>query len=803
MLKNYLKIALRNILKQKTGSFINIFGLAIGIAVCLMIFHYVNYEKSYDKFNKNYDRIYRIRYERETEDGNAVRFASCCPPAASNIRGQFPEIEAIGRLLSTRASVSYLDTRFFEERIFFVEPELFKILDFDFVIGDAEASLSEPGNAFLSESMAKKYFGDESPIGKTISTDKTHNYQVVGIFKDSPSNSHIKIDFMLPWKDLEAQYGPSYYEAWGHTGSYTYTLIKEGYTIDGLPEKFGEIVNRECPWLKEYKMEMFLPLQPLSEIHLNSHFMQEYEVNGNENTVNFLSIIAIFIIIMAWVNYINLSTAFSLSRAKEVGIRKVAGASKKLLSIQFFIEVVIINFFAFLFAAILILLLSPVFGNLTNIPNDFSIWQQSSTWISLTIMFVFGVILSGSYPVFAMTSFKPITVLKGKFASSRKGSKLRQILVVFQFAIAIALLISTFTIFQQIKFMRQQDLGFRIDQVLVVTSPRVRDDAFASKFQSFKDQLIANPNIEQISHTTEVPGKQTFWDAGGIIRVGEDPESGKNYQIIGCDYDFADMFDMNFVAGRNFSREFGSNDSSVMLNEKAVEHLGFLSAENAVGKQINYWGNIYDVIGVLKNYHQESPKMEFEPHIYRFMPHGRRTRGQIAIKINSTDARETVQLVKKHFDEMFPGNSYDYFFLDDYFNQQYKSDELLGNVFKLFAVLAIIITALGIYGLSSFSISQRQKEIGIRKVLGSSVFRLVLLFIKDLFVMILVSFVIAAPLAIYGLNHWLNTYANRISLSVIVFVASIIMVCVVVFATVAYKTIKAALANPVESLKYE
>ncbi|MBN2280896.1 MAG: ABC transporter permease [Candidatus Marinimicrobia bacterium] len=803
MFKNYLKIAFRNILKQKTGSIINIFGLAIGIAVCLMIFHYVTYEKSYDKFNKNYDRIYRIRYERMQENGDAVRFASCCPPAASNIRGQFPEIEAIGRLLNTQASVSYLDTRFFEERIFFVEPELFRILDFELLIGNAEVSLAEPGNAFISESMAEKYFGGESPIGKTISTDKTHNYLVVGIFKDSPSNSHIKIDFMLPWKDLEAQYGPSYYEAWGHTGSYTYTLVKEGYTIDALPEKFQEIVQRECPWLEQYKMEMFLPLQPLSEIHLNSHFMQEYEVNGNETTVNFLSTIAIFIIVMAWVNYINLSTAFSLSRAKEVGIRKVAGASRKLLSIQFFMEVIIINFFAFLLAALLILLLSPLFGNLTNIPKNFSIWSQSSTWITLVIMFVLGVILSGSYPVFAMTSFKPITVLKGKFASSHKGSKLRQILVVFQFTIAIALIISTFTVFQQIKFLQQQDLGFDIEQVLVVTSPRVRDDAFPSKFKRFKDQLLANPNIEQISHTTEVPGKQTFWDAGGIVRVGEDDAAGKNYQIIGCDAEFADMFDMKFVAGRNFSEEFGNNDSTVLLNEKAVEHLGFTNAEDAVGKQINYWGNIFDVVGVLKNYHQESPKMEFEPHIYRYMPLGRRTRGQIALKINTADARETVKLVKQHYDEMFPGNSFDTFFLDDYFNQQYKSDELLGDVFTLFAVLAIIITALGIYGLSSFTINQRQKEIGIRKVLGSSVLRIVFLIIKDQFIMILVSFIIIAPLAVYGLNRWLNTYASRISLSAIVFIASIILVCMVVFATVAYRTIKAALANPIESLKYE
>jgi len=803
MFKNYLKIAYRNLLKHKTSSIINIVGLAIGMVVCLMIFHYVNYEKSYDKFNSKYDRIYRLRYERITETGDAVRFASCCPPAAANIRGQYPEVENIARLLNSKVGVSYKEKKFFEKRMFYIEPQLFQILDFNFLSGDPETGLNTPGNAFISETIAKKYFGDENPIGKTLSVDKETDYQVIGIFQDSPSNSHLKIDIMLPWKNLEIQYGPDYYEAWGHTGSYTYVLLKEGHSPTTLRDKLPNLILREVPWLAEYKMQMLLPLQPLAEIHLNSKFMQEYEVNGNRKVVNFLSIIGIFIILIAWVNYVNLSTSLSFTRAKEVSMRKVAGASKKQLIIQFFIEIVLLNILSLGLCIILIEIMLPLFNFITGTPAEFSIWAQNFTWIAILLMFFTGIFLSGSYPVLALSSFKPIAGLKGNFGNSAGTMKLRKILVIFQFMIAIILITSTLTIFKQISYMQNQDLGFDIDQTLVISSPRVRDDNFGEKLQSYKDELLADVNINKICHVTEVPGRQIYWDAGGIFRVGQNDDTGKNYQIVGVDYDFVDFFDLKFVTGRAFSEEFGTDKEALILNETAIKHMGFDSPESAIGKQVNYWGQIFTIIGVLKDFHQQSPKEEFEPHIYRFMPHGRSNRGQFAIKINVNNVKETIQHVKKKYEELFPGNSFEYFFLKEYFNQQYKSDMLLGNVFRFFTILGILITSLGIFGLSSYTVNQRKKEIGIRKVLGANVTGIVFLFIKDLFYLIGISFIISVPLLIYGLNTWLNNYAKHIVLSGFLFVYAFIIICGVIICTVSIQTIKSALANPVESLKYE
>jgi putative ABC transport system permease protein len=803
MLKNYLTIAYRNLLKTKIFSAINILGLAIGMTACLLILHYVNYEKSYDQFYDNSENIYRLRYERTDEAGESVKFASCCPPAAASIRGNYPEVEKIARILRYQASVSYEDKKFLEERMYFAEPDFADVLKFRFTEGDRVDGISEPNKAFISQSTARKYFDDNDPMGKAISVDKKTDYEIVGIFEDIPQNSHLKFDILLPWKNLEAAFGPEYYEAWGHTGSYTYLIARPDTDPQAFEKKLLPMIEAECPWLEEYNMTIALKMQPLTDIHLTSHFMQEYEANGNRDSVDYLGLIAFFIIIMAWVNYVNLSTARSLNRAKEVGLRKVVGASRKQLVTQFFFEIIMLNIISIGCAFGLVELSLPFFSNLTGIPLDNSPWAQNWFWLTTAMIFLAGVLLSGLYPVLALSSFRPVAVLRGKLGSSAGGINLRKALVVFQFAVGLFLIIATFTVFRQISFMRDQDLGFEMKQTLVVKAPRVRDENYGTKFESFREILLQRTDIAKMSHSTEVPGRQIYWDAGAIRKAGSDISEGKNYQIVGIDYDFADMFELEFVAGRNFSKDFPSDKEALVLSETAVQFMGFDNPESAVGQKVDYWGDIFPIIGVLKDHHQQSLKKAFEPHIFRFMPYGRGKRGTIAMKLNTQDMSETLKAVGQRFDEFYPGNSFDYFFLDDYYNQQYRSDELFGRVYSLFSILAYIIIALGIYGLSSFSIAQLTKQIGIRKVLGASVSNIVRMLTKEFVILSVIANIIAWPIAYIAMNKWLETFAFRTNTGISIFILAGGITLFIALLTVSYQVIRAARANPVDAIQHE
>jgi putative ABC transport system permease protein len=480
MFKNYLKITFRTLQKTKLFSAINIFGLSIGITACLLILHYVNFEQSYDKFHDQIDQIYRLRYERTSEDGSAVRFASCTPPAGGLIRERFPEVDILARIFRYRGViVSFEDIKFTEERVFHAEPQFLDIFDFKFLEGDPQKALGSVNNALISQSIAKKYFGERDPIGKIIKVDQKTTYQVSGIFQDVPKNSHLKFDILLSFENFAKSSGPEYMENWGHTGMFTYVILKPDADITEFKNKVDDLVEAEFgEALKYYNMVMELPLQPLKDIHLNSHFMQEHEVNGDRDAVNFLIIIALFIIVIAWVNYINLSTARSLTRAKEVGLRKTVGGSRKQLMVQFLFETLFINLISLGVALVLLRFTLPWFSQLTGIPLSFPFWAQSWVWVVIPTLFFTGIILSGLYPVIALSSFKPIDTLRGKIGTSVKGISLRKSLVVFQYVIALTLITGTLTVFNQIKYMKNQDLGFDIEQTLVVKAPRVKDELF-------------------------------------------------------------------------------------------------------------------------------------------------------------------------------------------------------------------------------------------------------------------------------------------------------------------------------------
>ncbi|HPG39586.1 MAG TPA: ABC transporter permease [bacterium] len=807
MLQNYFKSAWRNLIKTRVFTLLNIIGLSLGMTACVLILHYVFYEKSFDKFHPGGERIYRLRYERTDSDGSAVRFASCCPPAAPLIRERFPEVEKIGRMLESQVSVSTIqngrEIKFMEKRMFFAEPELFQVMQFEFIEGDPLTGLSEPNRTMISLSIARKYFGDENPIGKTLSVDKKVDYQVVGVFADVQSNSHLKFDILLPWKNLEQQYGPDYYEAWGHTGSYTYLKLKPQTDIPAFETKLAALVTEQCPWLVEYKMKIDLVLQPLYDIHLYSHFMQEYEMNGNRDNVTFLSLIAIFIIIMAWVNYINLSTSRAITRAQETGLRKVIGAARWQLIVQFFLETVIINLFAVLFTMILIKIFLPLFNHITGMPMTIPLWSSVWFWQVMVVLFIAGVFLSGLYPVLVLSSYSPLKVMQGRLTHSRGGIFLRKGLVVFQFVMSLILITGTFTVFRQLSYMRTQDPGFNMEQTLVVQAPRVRNETYPVKLQTLKETLLGYPGVKEFCTATEVPGRQIYWDAGAIHRVGEDPSKGKNYQIVGIDYDFIDFFDIELVCGRSLSKEYSTDKMALLLNETGIKWMGFDSPESALNQQVNYWDEIFTIIGVVKDYHQQSFKEAFEPHIFRLMPEGRGVRGCLVAKLTPGNIKQTVDYVKNQYDEFFPGNPFEYFFLDEYYDQQYKSDEMFGTVFGIFAALAMLITALGLLGLSAFNAAQRNREIGIRKVLGADAHLIFILLVKEFVLLLGLAFVIACPLLIYGLKGWLNGFAARIAVSGMLFLIPALSILVFTLLTISIQTAKSALTNPIEAIKYE
>ena len=810
MIKNYLKVAFRNILRYKGYSLINIIGLAIGMTACLLILYFVNYEKSYDRFHQNSDRIYRLRYERSDQAGGAVRFASCCPPAGLRIRQKFPEVEKVVRIFRYKASVSSQDNKsssqpenkFIEEQMYFAEPDFFEIFKYTFIDGDPINGIKEPNTAFISESTAKKYFGNQNPMGQILSVDKKTSYRINGIFKDIPVNSHLKFDILLSYQNLLQKFGKEVEDSWGDSGWYTYLLLKPHADINALKKKLAALVEAEFgEELKYYKLTCELPLQPLNDIHLTSNYMLEFEVNGDRDTVNFLSILAGFIILIAWVNYINLSTARALTRAKEVGLRKVSGASRGQLMSQFFFETVILNFFSVLFSLLLVILFLPLFRQITETPVTYWIWHQTWFWLSVLGLFLVGVFLSGLYPVLVLSSFKPVSVLKGKAGNGARGINLRKALIVFQFVMAMGMLISTFTVFRQLQFMKNQDLGFSLDNKLIIRAPRVRDASFGSKLQTFKEILLKNPAINNFSVATDVPGKQVWWDAGGITRKGAN--DNKNYQIVGIDYEYVKLFDLKFVSGRNFSKEFPSDSSALILNETASRWLGFPSSGAAIGQQVDYWGKMYTVVGVLKDYHQQSVKQAFEPHIFRFMPTGRDVRGLFVLKINTQNTTANLAEIKKQFDEFFPGNPFEYYLLDEYYNQQYKSDELFGTVFGIFSFLAIFVTSLGILGLSSFMVAQRTKEIAIRKVMGADVSGIVWFLAKDFLLLIMISFVIALPVTYYCIKNWLESFAMRMDLSAGLFILPLLLVILITGLTISLHVIKAALNNPIDSIRDE
>jgi putative ABC transport system permease protein len=817
MLKNYLKTSWRSLVKNKVFSLINIAGLSLGMAACLLILQYVSFQLSYDQFNTHAADIYRVVNDRY-QQGKLVQHGTITYSGVSvAMKKDYPEI-----VNSTRVEpvgdpvITYNNQQFGKQVGLAVENAFLSMFNYPLLAGNAATALKEPNAVVLSATMARTIFGTgnyTSLIGKAITVQRDKQpYIVTGICSDVPENSHLQFNFLLSYVSLYSGNGNWKQADYDFTDSdfWHYIQLRPGTDYKALEAKLPAFSQKYFQGSKVSGSDEKFYLQPLSKAHLYSDFEYEIGITGNATVVWGLLIIALFIIVIAWVNYINLSTAKSMERAKEVGIRKVSGATQKGLIQQFLAESVLVNLVALALALVLVFCLQGSFNRL--IQHELSLsylfrkglngYQVSMALVALVVA---GMLISGFYPAFVLSSFKPIQVLKGKFVSSGKGIVLRKTLVIGQFAITVALIIGSIVVHQQIRFVNRQDLGMNMDQMLIVNGPRLTqwDSTFIDRVNSFKEEVKQLPHVKGATNSQQTLGNELSRAFDVRLSTG-DKNHTYTMRNLGVSYDFIDVYGIKLLAGRNFTRGDYNYQwqrlHTTVINESATKLLGFAAPADAVGKSIVLFGRQWDVIGVINDFHHKSLRYAVEPMV--LLP-GYGTQDAISVKVDAKDLPATIAAIKNKYDAFFPGNLFDYFFLDDHFNKQYADDQLFGKVFALFAGFAIFIACLGLLGLSLFATAQRTKEIGVRKVLGASVSNIVALLSKDFVKLILIAFVIATPVAWYIMHQWLQHYAYRIAIPWWIFAGAGVLALAIALATISFQAIKAALANPVTSLRNE
>ena len=802
MLNNYFRIFLRNFRKYKSNALINIIGLALGISVFFLIIQYVTFEQSYDNFHKNADRIYRVRNDRIYSDKHD-KSAGCPPALAPTLKKEFPEVLESARLRGTEVVYVNPEKGIAEnlDQVFHADPSFLKIFSFPMLQGSAESVLNEPYTVIISETISEKYFGENDPIGKVITLTNEygkHDYKVTGIFKDIPQNSHVKFNMLISYKTLVAQNNRAEYY-WGWNAFNTYILLAPGTEVKSLESKFPAMIEKYKNYESSYKRQYLL--QSLKDIHLYSDLRFEHEVNGSANSVRFLSIIAAFVLILAWVNYINLSTSRSLTRAKEVSVRKVLGSNRFQLIKQFVTESFLLNLTAFVLALIIDEIALPYFNSLTGKPLSLSLLIDN--WLLITFMFTLGALLSSIYPAFLMSSFNAKDVLKIKSGRTASGINLRKGLVIFQFVVSIVLISSTIIVYEQLTYMSNKNLGANIDQVVILKAPAVENIYPAST--NFKNEILTLANVKNVSASASVPGKDFSNASSGVRKYGSNPEDGTQGLFMDVDENYFELYEIPLVVGKSFTRESAFN-REIIINEEAVKVYGFKNPEDAINKKLvfdGFDGQSIEIVGVTKNYHQESPKSSLQQVIFNPVNASNANVRYFSVKVAGGNIKQTIEQIKNKWDEVYPSQPFEYEFLDEVFNSQYKADQQFGKVFGLFTFLAIIISCLGLFGLASYTNLQRTKEIGIRRVVGASLIQILSILNKDYLFLVMVSGLISTPIAYYIMNKWLEDFAYRIEVNLLIFVLAGVITLLIALTTVSFQAIKAATANPVKSLKYE
>jgi putative ABC transport system permease protein len=812
MIRNYFIIALRNFQRQKAYTLLNVLGLSLGVAASLLIIQYVKYERSFDTFHSRADDIYRIQYNRW--QGGELNFESAVsvPAVGPSLKDNFPEVEGFTRFLPTGAVLAYHGAgkdpvTFREEKMLFADTSLFKVFDFELLQGDAQACLKGINKIIVSKSTAKKYFGEDDAIGKKLSVNGDERmydvtlYEVTGVFSDVPENSHIKFDILVSYETINAETNNEAETSWGWYDFYTFVMLAPNTDVDAFQSKWDAYLAeaRKADWEKGGASQEFI-LRPLTDIHLYSHLL--YESSPDElrdgDAVYALQVIAFFILVIAWVNYVNLATARSFNRANEVGVRKVMGAVREQLLGQFLMESIVLNIGACIIAIVLVRIMWPWFSQLTGWHLPLEFLMERDFWLMALWLFLTGAVLSGLYPAIILSSFKPVSVLKGKFMKSTTGNYVRKGLVVFQFAASMVLISGSLIVYQQLRFMKTTDIGVDLGETLVIKGPAVTDSLYAQQYEAFRNEVLRIPGVSGISASSSIPGEENYWTRN-IARLSGGAGERLITTHVAMDEEHVSQYGIDVVAGRNFSTDFPSDKYAALLNESLVAALGFKSPKEAVGQKVVMYRDTLEVIGVLADFHQMSLNTKVIPIVFRLMT----TTAFYSIKLNTEDYRAVIDAINRPWLTFFDGNPLDYFFLDQFYNRQYVRDDRFGEVFTLFTALAIFIASLGLLGLASYMALQRTREIGIRKVLGSTVLGIILLLSRGFMQPVLLAVLLAVPAGWWLMTKWLETFPYHTSVALWPFVTAGILLILVAFVSVASQTLKAALTKPAETLKYE
>lgn len=796
MVRNYIKIAFRNLWKHKSFSAINIAGLAAGLTACFFILSYVRFELSYDSFHSKADRIYRLRDDVITPTETIPNGISVYP-AGPAIAQDFPEVESFVRVAPQELILMHGDKKFRESNLVLADSTFFNIFDFNLQEGHAPSVLAAPNSIVLSTETAGKYFGNASPLGKTMQIPLGENVMTVtvtGVMHNLPENAQIKADAIISLSSMREAFQGSL-DNWTNHSPYTYLLLKPGADYKALEAKFPAFLEKRIgKMMDDYQMHYTYLLSPLKEVYLSWGPYRYAGITGSMGNVRIFSIIAIMILLIACFNFVNLATARATERAREVGVRKVVGAGQRQLVMQYLGESVLLCLFAFCLSLVLCLLLAPLFNDLAGKTIFGQAFAGNIDFIYLFAGAMGTGLLAGTYPAWVLSSFKPIKVLKGKVVAGKNGVTMRRGLVVTQFAISLSLIIATIVVYKQMRFMQQQDLGFQPDQTLVF------DTGTTGPVASFQNSVQEIPGVQSITRSSSVPGKDHSSAYSQLENVhGELQQT--NVDLYFVDFNFISQYGLQLVAGRAFSTSFPTDSTQAMvMNEAAVKMLGYPTAEAAIGRKFKQWGREGRIIGVIKDFHYHSLQQVIQPLTMRIEPD---SWGLMSVKVKAADLAPSVAAIEKAWNGHITAVPFAYQVLDENFNRQYQQDERFGTLFLYFSILAIFISCLGLLGLVAYSTLRRAREIGIRKVLGASASSVMLLLSREFFVLICIAALIAIPLVWYGMQQWLNGYAYRTSISWWVFALAGIFTLAVALVTVSFHSLKAAFTNPVKSLQSE
>lgn len=807
MFSHFLKVFERVSLKNGTYSIINLSGLVIGITASLLIGLYISYEKSYDTFHAKKNRIYRLRNDRFTNGELNRRWTAGPMSIGSDLKHDFPEVERFVRMSSARRQsyvLQYETKQFKEENILYASEDFFKMFSFPLTKGVDSLVLKKPYTMVISESMAKRYFGDVDPLGKTLVCNEKQHYEISGVFKDLPENTHFRFDALFSfesyWKILGPEETNNLMTNWGWVGTYTYIELRADEDAAALQRKLPAYVEKRMgAQLREWNEWMDFTLQPITSIHLSSGEPDEIAPNGNSRSVQYLMLMALFILIMAWINYINLATARSLERAREVGVRKILGSSRRQLMRQFILESIVFKLLATTLALLLVATLLPFFSAIVNRALDIYLLFTTDMLLVIGGIALIGIVFVSLYPALVLSGYSPLTTLKGLYTSPR-GVLLRKGLVTIQFVCSAVLIAATLIAYRQLHFMRTSSTGLQTEQLLVIEGPIIFDEAtYRSSFNNFKTSLTAYPGIKAVTVSTDVPGHAVRNINGNVRLVGQDEDKGNVYQGIMASEDFITTYGLSLIAGRNFSGADKDEWNTVLVNETAMRQLGFSDPEKLLGHKIYLWDSEPEVIGVIKDYHHQSLKSNIPPLVVVF---DKGITQYFSIRLDAHQSvKDAIAQAEKYYARSFPGNQFHYFFMGDYFDSQYESDIHFAGLINGFMMLVVIIACLGLFGLSSYMVQQRKKEISIRKLLGASVEHITLLVAKDFLIIVVLANIVACPIIFYAMEYWLREFAYRINPGLVSCLAPAVLTIIIAALTVAVQSVKAATTNVASNLK--